>query len=216
MGRKKIDVNISEIERLSGLGLTQEEMCAHLGISVDTLENRIKESSDFSKALLYGKKNLYSLKRESLALIRSRNIMASIFSGDKYTEGVLIEFVKDQIEIIASLAGLPRVVECRTELTLPNRSRCDVISWHKDGSISVYEVKCAGDNKGRGWLLYTSIGQLLYYFETIKDCWNVDDRKINLFVVSNYDADDYFYRALKSVNQKIAFINLRPMIENQE
>lgn len=216
MSRNKIDIDIAEVERLAGLVFTQEEMRLSLGISEGTFYNRKREDAGFSEALLRGRKNLYGLKIESEALTRSRNIVASMSGGDKYAESVLIEFVKDKIEEIASLVGLPKVIECRTELTLPNRSRCDVISWHEDDSISVYEVKCSGDNKGRGWLLYTAIGQLLYYFEVIKDCWAIDDARINLFVISDYDADDYFYRTLKHVNQKITFINLRPMIENKE
>jgi hypothetical protein len=54
-GRKRIELDLAEIERLAGLGLTEQEICDSLGVCVDTLGNRKKESSDFSEAIKRGK-----------------------------------------------------------------------------------------------------------------------------------------------------------------
>ena len=55
MGRKKIEIDLNEVERLASIGLNEQQVADSLGISVDTLGNRKKESSDFSDALKRGK-----------------------------------------------------------------------------------------------------------------------------------------------------------------
>jgi hypothetical protein len=55
MGRKKIDIDIKEIERLAGLGLTEEEIALNLGVSVDTLGRRKKDTADFAESIARGK-----------------------------------------------------------------------------------------------------------------------------------------------------------------
>lgn len=54
MGRKRIEIDADEVERLAGLGLTQEEIALSLGISVGTLENRKRESGIFGDAIKRG------------------------------------------------------------------------------------------------------------------------------------------------------------------
>ena len=55
MGRKRIDVDINEVERLAGLGLTQEEIALSLGIARMTLESRKRENELFVEAIKRGK-----------------------------------------------------------------------------------------------------------------------------------------------------------------
>ena len=55
MGRKRIDIDVAEVERLAGLGLTQREICASLGISQATLNRRQSDSDDFDSAMERGK-----------------------------------------------------------------------------------------------------------------------------------------------------------------
>lgn len=55
MGRKRIEINLDEVARLAGQGLTEEEIAAALGISTDTLERRKKESADFAAAIKSGR-----------------------------------------------------------------------------------------------------------------------------------------------------------------
>jgi hypothetical protein len=55
MGRKKIDIDIKEAEHLAGLGLTEEEIALNLGVSVDTLGRRKKDTADFAESIARGK-----------------------------------------------------------------------------------------------------------------------------------------------------------------
>ena len=54
MGRKKIEIDIAEVERLAGLGLTQEEIALSLGISIRTLERRKDEMAVLTEAIKRG------------------------------------------------------------------------------------------------------------------------------------------------------------------
>lgn len=55
MGRKKIEIDIAEAERLAGLGLTQEEIALSLGISERTLYENKAKSAEFAEAIKKGK-----------------------------------------------------------------------------------------------------------------------------------------------------------------
>jgi hypothetical protein len=55
VGRKRIELDVSEIERLAGLGLTDEEICSCLGICRRTLVYRKAESALFAQAIKNGK-----------------------------------------------------------------------------------------------------------------------------------------------------------------
>lgn len=54
MARKRIALDLAEVERLAGLGLTQGQIAASLGISEDTLGRRKKDSADFAAAIEKG------------------------------------------------------------------------------------------------------------------------------------------------------------------
>jgi hypothetical protein len=54
MGRKKIDIDIKEVERLAGLGLTQEEIALSLGISERTLYLNKAQNAEFADAIKRG------------------------------------------------------------------------------------------------------------------------------------------------------------------
>ena len=60
MGRKPITIDLTEVERLAGLGLTEEEIAASLGISRTTLHNRRVENEQFEQALKRGRANAAS------------------------------------------------------------------------------------------------------------------------------------------------------------
>lgn len=55
MGRKKIEIDVNEVERLAGLGLTHAEICLCLGISERTLRYRKRQSADFAAAIENGR-----------------------------------------------------------------------------------------------------------------------------------------------------------------
>ena len=54
-GRKRIEIDLREVERLGGLGLSESQICDSLGISDETLRKRKNESLDFLAALKRGK-----------------------------------------------------------------------------------------------------------------------------------------------------------------
>lgn len=55
MGRKRIEINLEEVERLAGLGLTEEEIALSLGVSTDTLARRKQGIAAFAEAIKRGK-----------------------------------------------------------------------------------------------------------------------------------------------------------------
>lgn len=92
MGRKKIAIDLSELERLAGLGLTQDEICAQLGFSVDTLENRVKESSDFSDAIKRGKAQAAETVSNKLMELCRRGNLGAIIWYEKTRRGLSDRF----------------------------------------------------------------------------------------------------------------------------
>lgn len=60
-GRKKIEVDLEEVERLAGLGLTNEEIALSLGIGEATVYRKKNEDDSFDSAI---KKGRIKVKRE--------------------------------------------------------------------------------------------------------------------------------------------------------
>lgn len=54
-GRKPLAIDLAEVERLAGLGLSEAAICLSLGISEDTLQRRKTASADFADAIKRGK-----------------------------------------------------------------------------------------------------------------------------------------------------------------
>jgi hypothetical protein len=52
--RKRIEIDLAEVERLAGLGLSEKQICESLGFSVRTIERR-KADENFRAALNKGK-----------------------------------------------------------------------------------------------------------------------------------------------------------------
>lgn len=52
--KPKIEIDLTEVERLASLGLTQEQIAAALGIGQTTLYKRKRESADFEDAIKMG------------------------------------------------------------------------------------------------------------------------------------------------------------------
>jgi hypothetical protein len=55
MARKKIPIDLAKVEQLASICGTQEEIASALGISVDTLSRRTKDSADFAEVFRRGK-----------------------------------------------------------------------------------------------------------------------------------------------------------------
>ena len=76
--RKQID--LKEVERLAGLGLTQEQIAISVGVSPRTLESRKAESAEFAAAIKKGQ--AAAVQEVSNALFQNAmggNVTAQIF-----------------------------------------------------------------------------------------------------------------------------------------
>lgn len=109
MGRKRIDIDIAEVERLAGLGLTQREICAALGFSEDTLARRKESIAGFAGAMERGKAS--AAKEVSNALFEAckRKNVPAIIWYEKTRRGLTDRTQVDvtiQQELEATLAQL--------------------------------------------------------------------------------------------------------------
>lgn len=55
MGRKKIDIDLEEVETLAGLGFDHDEIALSLGISISTFKRRKADNELFELAIKRGK-----------------------------------------------------------------------------------------------------------------------------------------------------------------
>lgn len=88
MGRKKIPIDVAEVERLAGLGLTQREICAALNISQATLNRRQIDSEDFESAMERGKASTAKEVANFLFEACKRKNVAAIIWYEKTRRGL--------------------------------------------------------------------------------------------------------------------------------
>jgi len=78
-GRKPVNIDLEQVEKLCGLQCTDDELASVLGISVRTVERR-KNQPAFAEAMSRGKaKGRMSLRRNLWALAAKGNPAANIF-----------------------------------------------------------------------------------------------------------------------------------------
>lgn len=79
-GRRSIQIDLGEVEKLCALQCTDEEIAAWFGVSTSTIERR-KQRTDFGEAMDRGKaKGRVSLRRRLFEqATKSNNIAATIF-----------------------------------------------------------------------------------------------------------------------------------------
>lgn len=65
-GRKRIEIDLSKVAELAGMGLTEQEICLCLGISDQTLLRRKHESVEFVDAIKRGKAKAAALVSNKL------------------------------------------------------------------------------------------------------------------------------------------------------
>lgn len=53
--KPRIEINLQQVEKLAANGLTQQQIADSLGISVTTIESRLRESEEFKDAIKRGK-----------------------------------------------------------------------------------------------------------------------------------------------------------------
>jgi hypothetical protein len=81
-GRKPIEIDLAELEKLGQLHATDEEIAAWFGTTTRTIERRRKESRKFREALDKGKaRGKISLRRLQVQSAQNGNIAAQIWLG---------------------------------------------------------------------------------------------------------------------------------------
>ncbi len=88
-GHPPIEINLKTVEGLAMIQCTQEEMAAVLGISVDTIERRMKDDPEFSGIIKKGKANgKMSLRRKMYDGAMSGNVTMQIWLSKQYLDMV--------------------------------------------------------------------------------------------------------------------------------
>lgn len=107
MGRAKIEIDTAEVARLAGLGLTQREICASLGISQDTLTRRKVDSADFADAMERGKsESAIEVSSALFEACKHKNVPAIIWyekTRRGLTDKLQIDIVKQELEAALDL-----------------------------------------------------------------------------------------------------------------
>lgn len=129
--------------------------------------------------------------------------------NDRLTEAAICYLIKQEIDRIIRRLNLPSVQDIRPQFTLGNGSRADFVLFHKDGSVSIFEVK-AGFSRHE---LFQAIGQVLYYSEVFAETYNIPSDSINLAILSSYEADEYLLKSLSRVDRPILYLKVDLKLE---
>lgn len=78
-GRRPVNIDLGEVEKLCSLQCTDEELAAWFGVSPSTIERRKKQTA-FAEAVTRGKaKGRTSVRRHLFSLAAKGNVAAAIF-----------------------------------------------------------------------------------------------------------------------------------------
>lgn len=92
--KPKIEINLQEVEALAANGLTQQQIADSLGISVSTIESRLRENEEFKDAIKRGKsKGIAMIANQLFKKAKSGDTTSMIFflktqAGWKETQAV--------------------------------------------------------------------------------------------------------------------------------
>lgn len=93
-GKKKIELSVTEIERLAGLGFTQNEICLRLGISDETLRRRKLENVDIVEAIKRGRAEANDKVSSKLMTLINKGNLGAIIWYEKTRRGLT-----DKVEV---------------------------------------------------------------------------------------------------------------------
>lgn len=88
MPRPRIQIDISQVEKLAAQGLSQAEICLCLGISETTLYERKRESADFAEAIKSGKAKAASEISNTLYQMARGKDLGAIIWWEKTRRGL--------------------------------------------------------------------------------------------------------------------------------
>jgi len=81
-GRPRIELDLRQVEELARIGCTEEDMAAVLGVSVDTIQRRKRESEQFRGVIEKGQASLRnSLRRLQVRKALEGNVAMLIWLG---------------------------------------------------------------------------------------------------------------------------------------
>lgn len=80
MGRKKIPLNLRDVEEAAAEGLTETEVGARLGVSLDTIARRKADTAGFAEAMKRGRERAHaSVSSRLMSLIKKGNLGAIVW-----------------------------------------------------------------------------------------------------------------------------------------
>jgi len=80
-GRKAVNIDLDELEKLCSLGCTDEELAAWFGVSTRTIENRRKHP-EFAEVMQRGRaKGRISVRRAQMKLLEAGNAAMGVWLG---------------------------------------------------------------------------------------------------------------------------------------
>ena len=88
MTRSRILIDLAEVERLAGLGLSQEEIAVSLGICVKTLIRRKKDSAAFASAIQKGRARAAAVVSNKLFTLCGKGRLNAIIWYEKTRRGL--------------------------------------------------------------------------------------------------------------------------------
>jgi len=146
--------------------------------------------------------------------INANAFLKGLECGSVYQEKHLRDAVAENVEAVFAALAIPAPVSISTEYVISKGCRVDFLARHEDGTYTLAEIKsCSGGNKGRGWLLYSLIGQALYYLEVLSDVYKIPTEKIRVCLLLDYDPDDYFLKALEHVKCPFYVLNVARFLQ---
>lgn len=106
-GRKKINIDLEQVENLASRGLGTTQIARALGVSWDTIDRNRKRSADFEDALKRGKaKGLAQVTNSLFTSATDGNVTAQIF----YLKNQDAKTWKDRQEVVTATINLNDVL----------------------------------------------------------------------------------------------------------
>jgi predicted DNA-binding protein (UPF0251 family) len=88
VGRKRIEINLEEVERLAGQGLTEEEIALALNVSRATIQRRRADSEAFDAAIKKGRAKTANIVANALVGQCVAGNVAAIIWYEKTRRGI--------------------------------------------------------------------------------------------------------------------------------
>jgi hypothetical protein len=83
-GRRPVQINVTELEKLCGLQCTDEEIADWFGVSTRTIENRRKRP-EFAQAMQKGRsRGRISVRRSQMKILEAGNATMGIWLGKQF------------------------------------------------------------------------------------------------------------------------------------